>query len=286
MLNDSLDNLFNGDTGPVRTAPVRAGTVAYTPAEQLFTEGCPKCRGTGRFIGRNGRALGECFACKGKGQLQFKTSPETRQRQAEGRTARAERQHAEITEAFAAQYPAEWTWLEAAAKRWDVATGWYDDLVRYGSLTDGKLAAIRKCIAKDAERNAARAQSAAAAPVVDTARLEAAFDVARGKGYKRIAMSIAGLRFSPAPAGGANAGALYVKRNGEYLGKIMGGKYRCVEAGRGTEAEVQRVLADPQAAAIEHGQRTGICAICSAELTNAESIARGIGPICAAKFGW
>lgn len=284
MLNDSLDNLFQGDTGAQRTAT--NAPAGYRPAEQMFTEGCSKCRGTGRFIGRNGRALGQCFACKGAGKLQFKTSSETRAKQADQRQARAERAREEAIEAFGAEYPAERVWLEATAPRWSVAAEWLDALVRFGSLTEGKLGAIRKCMARDAARTTERTERAAAAPVVDTARLEAAFDVARGKGYKRIAMTIAGLRFSPAPAGGANAGALYVKRDGEYLGKIKGGKYLCVDAGRGTEAEVQTVLADPEAAAIAHGQRTGVCAICNAELTNAESIARGIGPVCAAKFGW
>lgn len=33
-----------------------------------------------------------------------------------------------------------------------------------------------------------------------------------------------------------------------------------------------------------YGQGTGTCGICGAELTNAESIERGIGPICASKF--
>ena len=32
------------------------------------------------------------------------------------------------------------------------------------------------------------------------------------------------------------------------------------------------------------GQRTGICAMCGAVLTNPESVERGIGPICAGKF--
>ena len=35
-LNDSLDNLFNGDTGPVRTAPVRENAVEFKSAEQRF----------------------------------------------------------------------------------------------------------------------------------------------------------------------------------------------------------------------------------------------------------
>src|SRR5262245_51692353 len=34
-------------------------------------EPCPKCRGTGRFVGYTGRLLGPCFACKGAGKKTF-----------------------------------------------------------------------------------------------------------------------------------------------------------------------------------------------------------------------
>lgn len=40
------------------------------------------------------------------------------------------------------------------------------------------------------------------------------------------------------------------------------------------------------AAAKMHGQQTGICSCCNAELTNPESIALGIGPICREKWGF
>ncbi len=43
--------------------------------------------------------------------------------------------------------------------------------------------------------------------------------------------------------------------------------------------------ADPVRAITEHGLRTGHCGCCGRELTDQESIARGIGPICAEKLG-
>jgi len=46
------------------------------------------------------------------------------------------------------------------------------------------------------------------------------------------------------------------------------------------------VAKDPSAAARAYGLRTGQCSICGRELTNAESRARGIGPICAERFGF
>lgn len=33
---------------------------------------CPRCTGGGKFIGRNGTAIGDCFACKGAGKVSVK----------------------------------------------------------------------------------------------------------------------------------------------------------------------------------------------------------------------
>lgn len=59
-------------------------------------------------------------------------------------------------------------------------------------------------------------------------------------------------------------------------------------AGRISAQELRNALlaieADPEAAAVLHGKASGRCAVCSRDLTDPESIARGIGPICAEKF--
>lgn len=44
--------------------------------------------------------------------------------------------------------------------------------------------------------------------------------------------------------------------------------------------------AGAEAAAARYGQEIGECGMCGRTLTNDESRARGIGPICAAKAGW
>lgn len=53
----------------------------------------------------------------------------------------------------------------------------------------------------------------------------------------------------------------------------------------GVVATLREIQANPDAAMKVQGQRTGSCCMCGRELTNAVSIARGIGPICGAKFG-
>ena len=53
----------------------------------------------------------------------------------------------------------------------------------------------------------------------------------------------------------------------------------------GVVATLREIQANPNEAMRVQGQRTGSCCMCGRELTNAVSRARGIGPICGAKFG-
>lgn len=43
---------------------------------------------------------------------------------------------------------------------------------------------------------------------------------------------------------------------------------------------------DPRAASIRYGREIGACGICGRTLTDPDSIAAGIGPVCAGKAGW
>ena len=55
------------------------------------------------------------------------------------------------------------------------------------------------------------------------------------------------------------------------------------EARRDILNEIEK---DPQAAMLRYGQEIGRCGHCGRTLTNEESRARGIGPICYARMGW
>ena len=46
------------------------------------------------------------------------------------------------------------------------------------------------------------------------------------------------------------------------------------------------IAADPQAASVRYGREIGACGVCGRTLTDEDSRARGIGPICADKMGW
>lgn len=46
-----------------------------------------------------------------------------------------------------------------------------------------------------------------------------------------------------------------------------------------------RVLHDPKSAMVAYGKLTGTCAVCGRPLEDAQSLARGIGPVCAKRVG-
>jgi hypothetical protein len=134
-----------------------------------------------------------------------------------------------------------------------------------------------------------KAQSEAGAAVLSLAKIRAGFDSA-SQHLKRPKLRVADIQFSLAPATGRNAGAIYVVRASDetYLGKItLDDKFiRSRECSDIDADVVARVAADPAAAATAHGHEFGQCSCCGRELTNPESVARGIGPICAERWGW
>jgi hypothetical protein len=114
------------------------------------------------------------------------------------------------------------------------------------------------------------------------------FNNARDKGYKRPVYRAEGLKISLAPAAGANAGALYVKTEGdEYIGKVTDGRFFGTREATEEHKTALSVIAEsPRDAAIRYGRRTGSCACCGRVLSNHQSIELGIGPICAEKWGF
>lgn len=168
--------------------------------------------------------------------------------------AKVNRKASEV-EAFAAANPAVFAWLETNTG-FEFAVSLRAALEKYGSLTDGQLAAAQKCVASLAaakEKNAARA---VAAPAIDTAgvdRLKAAFDKAtayareHGLTMKAPKITIGGMVISPAKATGKNPGAIYVKAGTTYLGKIDGGKFFAArECNEESEAKVMAFVAPPK----------------------------------------
>lgn len=182
---------------------------------------------------------------------------------------------------------AESRWLHDNADRSNFAASLLESVAKWGALTANQMAAVQRIIAEQPKREAERAERAANAPVVTVEAIERAFSSAQDKGIKRPKMRLAGFKFSLAPATGRNAGAIYVTEGEEYLGKIAGGRFFGVATCTADKTDqVVSLASNPHEAAVAYGRRTGSCAICARELTNHASIDLGIGPICAAKYGW
>lgn len=288
--NDTLPE--SDDLDAVIAAPKRALTEAELDrmsagiASGTIKETCGKCRGSGHFTSWGGRTLGQCFACKGKGFKEYKNNAATRASNREKVTARKADKKADQVAAFNAANPDVAAWL-ASNLSFDFAASMRAALEQWGSLTPRQLAACVTCMQKSAAAKEARAQREATAEAICTSKLDAAFAKASANGLQRLKLRFAGFAITPAKASSANAGALYVKADGgAYLGKIAGGKFIASrECTPERETEFRLAANDPTAAAIAYGKKLGKCSCCGAELSNPESIARGIGPICAANWG-
>jgi hypothetical protein len=297
QLNDPLDDLFaNAGTPEEREAARPARPEAAAHQEKVtagYFDKCYKCDGSGMYYGRSSYGH-RCFACSGKGGVTYKTSPEQR---AKRKQAKANKIEANRDEWIAAN-PAEYAWLKASAGKQRFAASVLEAVHKYGGASDGQTVAIKNAIAREAEwakqREAERAAREAAAPVADSAgveRLKDAFDKAiaysAAKGLKLSPrITVDGIAITPAKANSANPGALYVKTRDAYLGKITGGKFIASrECTDDQQARVLAFVADPAEAAKVYGQTTGTCCVCNATLRSDWKL-KGIGPICAEKFGW
>lgn len=273
--------------GPVAAQQPAAPFESFRPT---YTEKCGKCNGSGRFRSYTGRLMGDCFACKGAGTFTRLTAPETR---AASRAAYAAKKVATATEnwsSFAAANVDVANWIRENVATNSFAASLSDSVQKWGSLTDNQLAAVHRQIAGAAQRKADAVARINTAPTVDTIALENAFSKAKASDLKSPKMRVGNLVFSLAKETSANAGAVYVKQSGAdgaYLGKVMGGRFlRSRECDATTAETVVSVIADPKGAAIKYGKEFGCCSICARTLTDPASIEAGIGPICAAKFGF
>lgn len=122
--------------------------------------------------------------------------------------------------------------------------------------------------------------------------LFAAFQAARDKGAKRLTLRFAGVNVKP----NRDNTALWVTSQTEreegnyglqpkYLGKVTTNGMDS-RLGDDIKAVLMEAAQDPLTAAIRYGKESGECSCCGRELTDPRSIERGIGPICATKFGW
>lgn len=180
--------------------------------------------------------------------------------------------------------PSEYEWVVNHCDSNPFAGSLHSSLHKWGSLTPKQLLAVQGAIAR-AKIAQDKAQNA---PTVSVEPIEVAFGKASAAGIAHPKLRLGEFVFSPAPATGKNPGAIYVKHSdGSYLGKVAGSRLFTVSTvSPQVESEIVSVAADPLNAAIAYGKRYGKCSVCARTLTDEASIARGIGPVCAERFGW
>ena len=123
------------------------------------------------------------------------------------------------------------------------------------------------------------------------ARLFDVFKAAKARGLKRLTLRLSGVNVKP----NRDLTMLWVTSQTEkvegdyglqpkYLGKITPNNLDSRLADD-VKSVLMEAASDPLTAAIRYGKETGSCSCCGRDLTNAQSIELGIGPICREKFG-
>lgn len=272
--------IFDNDplqTGAAKVEPKNLDKVQVANGGEKEGVTCHACKGRGSFISYTGRRVGACFKCNGTGKVSV--------RKAAAAKAQVTRQRNE--EQWQLDHSAEIAHMRRRAGKSSFYADLLSKMTAYGKLTENQLAAVRKDMAEsEAYFARMKAQREEAAPEVNLSKIEELFGTARANGLKKLKFRTEACDISPAPEHGRNAGSLYVTKDGEYFGKLTGGKFFATREAPETIIEQLRELAkDPLAVGVAYGRMTGRCCACGRELTDPVSVANGIGPICESNWG-
>lgn len=280
-----IDSLTETDVAVLEAAPGKVSNAVTYP--------CGQCAGTGRYQGaRVHQEKAHCFACRGKGF--FKSSPEARAKHRLAARLSAKTKLERGLAAFAEQQPAMFADLRDCLRTNVGGSEFVYSLAKQlftrGSLTENQIAAWHRGKAKLAEIIAQRAVEAEQSKVaVDLTPIKDMFEAAVASGLKKPAYRAEGVVLKLAAASGRNPGALYVtsEATGDYLGKVVGTEFFPLrEAPKSVAEALHTIASEPKEAAVRWGRLTGKCSCCGRELTDKVSVANGIGPICAEKWGF
>ena len=122
-------------------------------------------------------------------------------------------------------------------------------------------------------------------------RLFDTFKAAKARGLKRLTMRFSGIRIKPSK----DLQSLWVLSDTEteegyyglqpkYLGKVTPRRMDS-RLSDDVKSVILEAASDPLTAAVRYGRETGSCSCCGRDLTNPDSIAAGIGPVCREKYG-
>ena len=156
-----------------------------------------------------------------------------------------------------------------------------EQIINKGSLSEKQMFAASAMLMKIKNNKEERQRNIVS---IDLSNVKKIFDKAH-EAIKNPKFRVDNIVLSRAPDNGRNAGAIYVKVDGEYAGKVTGGYWLPFKAPEGTFEKLQEIAKDPLGSAVAYGKRTGNCSACGRDLTNHGSIEKGIGPICAERLG-
>lgn len=247
---------------------------------------CFECNGTGLYRGvRVHQDKSHCFACRGKGY--HRKSYEQRQQSKARRQQRKVKVQQAAQDVFNERHPGLIDGLRAIASWHSFAASILTGFDKFGSLTDRQADAAYNALRRVEEKRKEReAEKASKSGEVSMAAIEVMFNTAKESGLKRPRFITERLKMELAKATGRNLGAIYVKCDGEYAGKIQGGQFLAVRSAPTNILDlVREIAASPIESARKYGRDTGTCSCCGRKLTDPTSVANGIGPICESNWG-
>lgn len=266
--------------------PVPGRAPASKKDRQTFP--CQSCAGTGKYRGfRIHQQESHCFACGGRGFF-YQSHADRMKRRAQAAASKRAKLEA-VQAVFDAENPGVSEFIAKNAHWSNFLREMLDVYRERGALTEAQLRGVQstraKCAARDEERNRERAAKNA---TVDLSPIHAMFAKAQAAGLNKLQYRAEGLVLSLAKPGSANPGAIYVKRrDGTYVGKVVRQTFEARwETNEDDKAALRMIAENPAEAAERYGRKTGECSCCGRELTDPASIAAGIGPICATKWGF
>lgn len=171
-------------------------------------------------------------------------------------------------------HPAEHKWLVAESADGNefaesLLNGQYG-LIKRGLLSENQLNAITRNLDKSSND---------ASSDLDISSLKGYYAVPDGDTRLKLCVRQPGKKSRYHGSQFVDDGAEYGSRK-TYGKQLPGRKYQ-----GGVQDELRAILADPKAAQVAYGKLTGTCGMCGRILEDEASVAAGIGPICAAKYG-
>ena len=255
---------------------------------------CVPCGGTGKYRGfRVHQHRSDCFICKGKGY--FLTSEEDRKKAKVARqNKKAEKVEANL-KAFSEEYKIEYehiVWKAINREPNPFFQSLWDSVKKYGDLTEKQHQAVLNSIAREADYLDKKKEEAKPKAKVDFSGIRKPLTTAKETKLVRPVLRTVDedsdkvFVFSLAKPDSKNPNFVYVKEDGEYLGKISPeGEFFGWRTPKESVDALVRVSENISEATIKYGRKTGKCGCCGRGLTVKASILSGLGPICADKYG-